>query len=76
MYEVVGYQHKELKFQDGNSCAGFYLFLSEKREGVNGVATERVFCSDKKIGTYAPRIGDHVNVYYNRFGKVDSVLKG
>lgn len=75
MYDVVGYQHKELKFQDGNSCTGYYLFLSEKREGVEGIATERVFCSDKKIGNYIPKIGDHVQVFYNRYGKVDSVGK-
>lgn len=74
MFEVVGYQHKELHFPDGNSCSGYYLFLTEERKGVTGIATERIFCSDSKID-FAPELGDEVEVNYNRFGKVASVGK-
>jgi hypothetical protein len=75
MYEVVGFQHKELKFEDGNTCSGYYLFLTEKRDKVSGVATDRVFCSDGKIGEYVPKIGDHIQINYNRYGKVAQVYK-
>jgi len=71
--KVLGYAHKHLTFQDGRSCDGTFLYLSEERNDVTGVATERVFLSDAKADGYKPALGDELKLYYNRFGKLDAV---
>lgn len=71
--KVLGYQHKVLSFQDGRSVSGCFLFLGEERNGVTGIATDRIFISDVKAGGYQPVLNDEVKVYYNRYGKVDAI---
>lgn len=73
MAKVLGFSHKHLSFDDGRSCDGFFLYLGDQRRDVEGLATERVFLSDAKADGYKPSVGDELKVYYNRFGKVDSV---
>lgn len=72
--KVVGVQRKTLQFKDGNSCAGCFIHLTEEREGVQGVAVENIFISAQKLGDYSPQLGDEVNIYYNRYGKVQSIV--
>ena len=78
--KVVGFQKSAFPAKDrvtkqetGETISGYFLFLSEPRDGVTGVATERVFISLNKIGTYVPQLNDNVRLYYNRYGKVDSI---
>lgn len=71
--KLIGYQHKHLTFQDGRSTDGYFLYLSEERKGVEGVATERVFLTDAKANGYKPYLGDELRLFYNRYGKLDSV---
>lgn len=74
MSKVIGYSKKHFEFDDGRSCDGFYLYLSEERRDTVGVATERVFVSNTKMDGYTPSVGDEIKVLYNRYGKVDSVM--
>lgn len=71
--KVLGYSRKHLNFDDGRSCDGYFLFLSEERRDTVGVATERVFLSDQKGNGYEPSLGDDIKIFYNRYGKVDSI---
>lgn len=75
--KVIGIQ-KGVKFQiDGNEFRGVNLWFSYSRDGVEGVATEKVFVNETK--PYYPnvlslKLGDEVNVTYNRFGKPDNIV--
>lgn len=69
--KVIGYSHSEFDTKDGNRMSGCFLYLSEERQNVTGVATERIFLTDKKLDGYKPAVGDEVRPYYNRYGKVD-----
>ena len=58
---------------------GAYLYLAEKQPEVEGVACSKpVFISNSKP-IYADvqklQVNDEVNVYYNRFGSIDAVVK-
>ena len=75
MSKVVGYENKTFKFEDGKSVSGLYLYLSEERAGVTGISCERVFVSDQKLEGYMPVLNDEIEVYYNRFGKPQRVVK-
>ncbi len=75
MARVVGYEGKTFNFEDGKTVNGFYLYLAENRNGVTGISCERVFVSDQKLDGYIPALEDEIEVYYNRFGKPQRVLK-
>ena len=75
MSKVVGFEGKTFKFDDGKTVTGFYLFLEEKRAGVTGISTDRVFVSSSKLDGYVPVLDDEIIVNYNRWGKPQSVIK-
>ena len=70
--KVLGFQRKSYDFE-GHKGEGYNLWLAEERPGVDGVAAERYFVSDRKLGTYLPKVGDKLTVSFNRFGKIQSV---
>lgn len=74
MYKIVGIKRTVLKFKDGNTCAGAFLHCTEEREDVEGVAVENFFISASKLGKYSPRLGDEITIYYNRYGKVQTIV--
>ncbi len=73
-YEVLGYGRTEFKPDDSDRpICGTTLYVGYEREGFVGIATERIFLSDKKAGDFVPQVGDLVDIRYNRFGKVEAV---
>lgn len=75
MVKIVGFEAKTFCFDDGKKVDGFYLYTEESRTGVTGVAAERNFISSAKLDGYIPGLGDDVEIYYNRWGKVQKILK-
>lgn len=75
MYKVIGFQKKNLKFQDGREVSGYTLYLTETRSGVIGLSSENIFISDSKLGEYLPSVGDMLDIRWNRWGKVEGVIK-
>ena len=71
---LVGFEGKTFTFEDGKTVEGFYLYMEEKRSGITGTATDRVFVSQKKLDGYTPRLDDDIIVNYNRYGKPQSVV--
>lgn len=76
--KILGFEHVKFNFNDGRSVDGQYVYLSDdSSQKVTGVRTERVFLSEAKAAAcnFIPKLGDNVKVYYNRFGKVDSIVR-
>ena len=71
--KLVGFEAKTFTFEDGKQVSGFNLFFEEKKTGVTGIATDRVFVSSQKLDGYVPVLGDELTVNYNRWGKVQSI---
>lgn len=74
MATVIGFQKKKYTFDDGNSTEGFSLFIQEKRDGVTGLACERMYVSNAKMGAYIPVLGDEIRINYNRWGKPQEII--
>lgn len=77
MAKIVGKMVSSFKGSDGTQVEGIRFFITEKmdpRRG-EGVTAERVFLSNKKLALldFTPEVGNEVQVFYNRFGKVDSM---
>ena len=74
MYEVTGIKKVDyVSKKTGRPVQGFSLWLSYERKDVEGLACDEVYVSNERISE-VPQIGDLVDVYYNRFGSVESVV--
>lgn len=72
--ELVGYRKSAFTATDtGERISGYNLYLTYADGNIEGVGTERVFLSDKRLGGYLPRVGDQLELVYNRYGKVSEV---
>lgn len=76
LYEVLGYKKVEFE-KNGNFISGFRIYLSipfADGKGV-GLSAENIFLSSKKLNEmgYSPNLGDKLDLYYNRYGKVELV---
>lgn len=75
MSKLIGFEGKSFTFDDGKTVTGFYLYTTDERPGVTGLACNRDFISTAKIGSYVPVLGDEITINYNRFGKPQSIFK-
>lgn len=72
--ELVGYRRSAFTAKDtGERIVGYNLYMTGKDEDVEGLMTDRVFLSDRKLDGYIPRVGDQLEVIYNRYGKVSEL---
>ena len=71
---IVGLEQKTFSFDDGKTVSGLYIYLTDKADNVEGLRTERIFISNAKLQGYSPALGDNINVFYNRFGKVQCIV--
>lgn len=77
--KVIGYKRSDFVTKDGVSVTGLNIYMTYPATGTDaeGVVAERVYVSDAKLAKsgYKPRIGDEVNIMYNRFGKPETISK-
>jgi hypothetical protein len=55
------------------AIVGLKMFLTFEEEGVSGLSCASVFLKDEEI-TEAFRVGDEVNAYYGKSGKLKEVF--
>lgn len=74
IYEVMGKKNVNFTAQDtGAVISGITFYLAFADDKIEGYGTENVFVSSTKMSGPIPSIGSHVNVIYNKYGKVDSL---
>ena len=77
--EVIGIKTVNFKAKDGGSVQGVRLFVTDDSVKVNaGVACEVIFLSDYLLEKNGLRSGDfqvgsHLNLSYNKYGKISFV---
>lgn len=77
--EVIGIKDVNFKGKDGGSVQGVRLFVTDDSVKVNaGVACEALFLSDYLLDKNNLRpgdiqLGDHLDIAYNKYGKISSV---
>ena len=75
MYEVVGFKRTQFQARDnGQTISGWTIHVQFEDPNVTGYAGDRFFLSDGKCD-YKPVVGDRINVYYNKYGKIDSIQR-
>lgn len=75
--KVIGIQRNVSYTMDGKLIEGLNLFVAEKRDNVEGLATEKIFISVNKdvfLVAHSLNVNDTFTPIYNRFGKVDGIV--
>lgn len=73
-YLVLGIAESQFTTKDGKVIHGYNVYVGSEDAKCDGMRTDRLFVVDRKfINGVRPKSNDMIEVYYNRFGKVDSV---
>ena len=79
MYHVVGIKRgMSFSGKDGEVISGLKLYLSCPDEKVEGFATDSFFISSSSgcyVAASALQPLDDIDVFFNRYGKIDSISK-
>lgn len=70
---VVGKKILNFTAEDGKVIDGAHLFVTYEETGVEGVAAEKLFISSTKINAKDVSVGDVLEIFFTRYGKVDKV---
>ena len=74
VYEIIGVRHAEYNRKSDNAHVNAYeVHMTYEDKHVDGLAVLNVFVSVDYLGSYVPSVGDVVNVFYNRWGRVYSL---
>lgn len=80
MATIIGVNSMSFKGRDGNLVEGMNLYATtplDPAKGGSGCSAEKFFLSQARLAEldFVPRVGDEVEVLYNRFGKIAAVRK-
>lgn len=74
LFEILGIENVDYTSRKtGRPVKGTNLHCIFSRDGVSGNCVERLYVKES-IDCSMFSVGDHIEVYYNRFGSVDSVV--
>ena len=77
--KVIGTVFTSFKGTDGSDVSGTTLYVTEPiaPDKGKGERADKLFLSAKKLAsmTFVPTVGDAIEVYYNRFGKPEKIIK-
>lgn len=75
--KIIGIRSSSFTGEDKTQISGTNIYLTYPLEKGEGFGAERIFVTDAKLAkwTYRPKVGDEVNVSYNRYGKCDGMSK-
>lgn len=78
--KIIGYRRNDFTTSDGKQITGSNIYIAteiDPRRGA-GVSVERQYLSDAKLAKegidLAELMDREVKVYYNRYGRVDSIV--
>ena len=76
--KIIGIQRNVTFKYDGNSFTGTNIYTSEERPDVEGVVSQKFFFNSSKESykvIEGLKVNDNIRIYFNRYGKPDSVEK-
>ena len=78
MFKILGIEDVKFTTKDGIDISGKSIYYGAPIEkNGKGYKCDRFFLSENKMNrlNFVPDIGDTVQLMYNRYGKVDSLIK-
>lgn len=80
MATIIGVNAISFKGKDGNLVEGSSIYVTsplDPTKGGSGCSAEKFFLSKARLAEldFTPRVGDKIEVLFNRYGKVAAVRK-
>jgi len=72
-YVLIGKKTVNFTAQDGKVINGTTLYVSCEMDGVEGLGTDKFFVPAEKLPKKDLVVGADVEIFFNRFGKVDAI---
>lgn len=77
--KIIGIRDSEFKRDDGTKLHGYEVWWTEtpkENSNIQGMTCGKAWLSDRVLNdsNYIPMIGDEIDVFYNKFGKVTRVF--
>lgn len=73
LVKVVGKKVLNFTTEDGKVIDGAHYYVTYEEDGIEGLAAEKFYISSSKLNTNVVSVGDSLNIYFNRLGKIDKV---
>lgn len=73
-HTVLGKKSVSFTTNDGKVINGTTLYVAFDADGVEGMAADKLFVTTEKMPKKNIVVGSDIDVYFNRFGKVDSIV--
>jgi len=75
--KIIGIRPSSFKGSDGTQVSGQNIYMTYPLDKGDGLGAERVFVTGERLGTwlYRPKVGDEVEVNYNRYGKCTEIVQ-
>lgn len=73
MYEVVGFQSVNYTNKNGVQIDGIKIFCCYEDSKIEGMGCIDFYISRDKL-SFNLALGDEIEVFYNRYGKVDRII--
>lgn len=74
-FKIVGMKDVNFETKEGQRMTGTKIYVTCEDEKVDGLMTDSFFLTQEKFphaGDF--HVGDDIIVYYNRYGKPDSIV--
>ena len=75
-HTVLGIKPVSFTAADGKLIDGTTLYVAYDADGVDGMAADKIFVTAAKMPDDDIVVGADIDIYFNRFGKVDSIVVG
>lgn len=73
--KIVGIRHNEFDYGENHFKGRNIYFINDDGQTELGATTGKMFLNDNRFGSLNIKVGDILNVFYNRFGKPDTIYK-
>ena len=77
MFTIIGVKLTSFTTKDGTKVTGYNVYLTEVRPDVDGLASDRVFISDRVCNrsNFTPHVGDIIETLaYTKYGRLSMVI--
>lgn len=77
MLTIIGVKLTSFTSKDGTKVTGYNVYTTEERPDVDGLATDRLFMSDRVCNrsNFTPHVGDIIeSLAYTKYGRLSMVI--
>ncbi len=71
--KIIGKKTMRFTSKEGRVIDGTSVYLTYEKDGFEGVIAEKFFIPSVKMKSSDFKVGDILDVTFNRYGKIDSV---